>query len=93
MQGPPPMPPPAGSPDAAALDALVVIPRKGQSDAKLQADRLTAQRFAANQAGYDPAHSDPSDPGTGRARQRYFQVMKSYLENLGYAVQLKKETP
>jgi hypothetical protein len=64
----------------------VIIPRNGQTEAKILADRQAAQRFASNQAGYDPAHSDPADPGTPRARQSYLRAMKGYLENQGYTV-------
>lgn len=86
-QAAPPSQPPPGSPDAAALDALVVIPEKGQKEAQILADRREAQQFASRQAGYDPARSDPSDPGTPRARQAYLRAMKTYLENHGYKVE------
>jgi hypothetical protein len=86
VAAPPPGQPPPGSPDAAALDALVIIPRNGQDEPRILADRQDAQRFASNQAGYDPARADPTDPGTPRARQRYLRVMKSYLEDRGYTV-------
>lgn len=43
-------------------------------------------RFAENRAGYDPARSDPNDPGTPRARQSYLRALKSYLEERGYSV-------
>jgi hypothetical protein len=84
---PPPSQPAPGSPDAAALDALVITPEKGQDPARLQVDRLDAQRYAANRTGYDPAQSDPTDPGTPRARQAYLKNLKSYLSARGYAVQ------
>jgi hypothetical protein len=68
------------------MDAMVIIPRHGQSDDKILADRRDAQRYAAAQSRYDPARSDPADPGTPRARQSYLRAMKSYLENRGYSV-------
>ena len=82
---PVPQPPP-GSVDAAALDALVVVPQKGQNEATILADRREAQRFASNRTGYDPAFADPSDPGTPRARQAFLKSMKTYLEGRGYSV-------
>lgn len=78
--------PPAGSPDAAALEAMVIIPKRNQSDDKILADRREAQRYAAAQSRYDPARSDPADPGTPRARQAYLRAMRSYLERQGYSV-------
>jgi hypothetical protein len=78
--------PQPGSPDAAALDALVIIPKQGQSEDRILADRREAQRYAAAQSRYDPARSDPTDPGTPRARQSYLRAMKSYLERRGYSV-------
>lgn len=78
--------PAPGTPDAEALDALVVIPHNGQDEAKALADRRDAQRYAMNHTGYDPARSDASDPGTPRARQAYLKSLKSYLEARGYTV-------
>jgi hypothetical protein len=49
-------------------------------------DLPPAERFAQNQSRYDPARSDPADPGTPRARQSYLRAMKSYLETRGYSV-------
>jgi hypothetical protein len=78
--------PPTGTPDAAALDALLISPLKGQTEEQMKLDRTNAQRFARSKSGYDPAHSDSSDPGTPRARQAYLRAMKSYLEGRGYSV-------
>jgi hypothetical protein len=86
VAAPPPGQPRAGSLDAVALDALVIIPRNGQSDDKIMSDRRDAQRFAMDQSSYDPADSDPADPGTPRARQAYLRAMKTYLEGKGYTV-------
>jgi len=86
--GAPPAAPAArpASPDAAALDALLIIPKKGQSEEQMQADRQAAQRYALDKSGFDPATSDPQDPGTPRARQAYLRAMRSYLEERGYSV-------
>ena len=81
----PPQPAP-GSADALALDALVIFPKNGQSEEKMLQDRRDAMRFASAQTGYDPARSDPNDPGTPRARQDYLRSMKAYLEQRGYSV-------
>lgn len=86
-----PISPKAGSPDvghvdAAALDALLIIPKKGQSEDQMVTDRKEAQRYALGKSGYDPNHSDPQDPGTPRARQAYLRDMRSYLEERGYSV-------
>jgi hypothetical protein len=81
-----PAEPPAESPDEAALDALLIIPKEGQSEEKMIADRQEAQRYARMKSQYDPAHSDPGDPGTPRARQAYLKAMRSYLEERGYSV-------
>ena len=81
-----PLQPPPGSPDAAALDALVTLPRNGQSEAAMLADRREAQLFATNRTGYDPARSDPDDPGTPRARKAFLNTMRTYLEGRGYTV-------
>lgn len=78
-----PMP---GSPDALALDALLIVPEKGQGAAKMKADRDNAQLYAETRSGYDPAYSDPEDPGTPRARRAYLKAMRTYLSDRGYAV-------
>jgi hypothetical protein len=78
--------PAPGSPDAAALDALLIAPKDGQSAEKMKADRLEAQRYALKQSGYDPAYSDPNDPGTPRARRAYLKAMRTFLEGRGYSV-------
>jgi hypothetical protein len=83
----PPAQPQAGSPDAAALDALLILPKEGQSAERMKADRTAAQRYALQKSGYDPADSDPSDPGTPRARRAYLKAMRSYLETRGYSVE------
>jgi hypothetical protein len=75
-----------GSTDAAALDALLIIPKAGQTEERMLADRQAAQRYAMEQSRYDPARSDPSDPGTPRARQAYQRALRSYLEERGYSV-------
>jgi hypothetical protein len=72
--------------DAAALDALLIIPKAGQSEEKMLADRKEAQRYAMEESRYDPGRSDASDPGTPRARQAYLRAMRSYLETRGYSV-------
>ena len=84
----PAAPAPSGtaSPNNAPADALLIIPKEGQNEQKMQADRQNAQRYAAEESGFDPAHSDASDPGTPRARRAYFRAMKSYLEERGYSV-------
>jgi hypothetical protein len=83
----PPAQPAPGSPDAMALDALAIFPEKGQDYAQTRADRLDAQRYAMDKSGYDPARSDPADPGTPRARQAYLNDLKAYLTAHGYSVQ------
>ncbi len=75
-----------GSPDAAALDALLIVPKEGQSEEKMKADRDAAQRYAMDESRYDPARSDPADPGTPRARRAYLKAMRAYLEERGYSV-------
>lgn len=67
-------------------DALLVSPKEGQSAEKMKADRADAQRHARKVSGYDPAFSDPSDPGTPRARRAYQKALRSYLEDRGYTV-------
>lgn len=81
-QGPPP---PEGNPDPQA-DALLIVPEKGQTAEKMKADRSAAQAYARQKSGYDPAFSDPDDPGTPRARRRYQSFIESYLESKGYSV-------
>jgi hypothetical protein len=76
---------PAPSP-APEHDALLVSPRDGQSPEKMKADRADAQRYARKASGYDPAFSDPADPGTPRARRAYHKALRSYLEERGYTV-------
>lgn len=76
----------ASEPEATVPDALVILPEHGQAEAQILADRQAAQRYASSKAGYDPARSDPADPGTPRARQAYLRAMKSYLETRGYTV-------
>jgi hypothetical protein len=78
--------PSANEPEATVPDALVILPENGQTEAQILADRQAAQRYASSKAGYDPARSDPADPGTPRARQAYLRAMKSYLETRGYSV-------
>lgn len=78
--------PAPGSPDAAALDALLIIPLKGQNEDQMKADRASARRFALQESGYDPAFSDPNDPGTPRARRAYLRAMREHLESRGYSV-------
>ena len=78
--------PKAGSPDAEALDTLLIIPKEGQTVDKMMTDRKEAQRYAQERTGYDPAFSDPTDPGTPRARQAYLRAMRSYLEARAYSV-------
>jgi len=84
----PAAPPPreAASPASAPADALLIIPKEGQNEQKMMADRQNAQRYAMDESGFDPARSDPNDPGTPRARRAYFRAMKSYLEERGYSV-------
>jgi hypothetical protein len=83
---PPPAPSGAASPNNAPSDALLIIPKEGQNEQKMMADRQNAQRYAMDESGFDPARSDPNDPGTPRARRAYFRAMKSYLEERGYSV-------
>jgi hypothetical protein len=78
--------PPGDASEATVPDALVILPENGQTQAQILADRQAAQRYASSKAGYDPARSDPADPGTPRARQAYLRAMKSYLETRGYSV-------
>ena len=68
------------------LDALLIIPKDGQSEEKMVADRQRAQRYAMDESRYDPATCDPSDPGTARARRAYLRALKSFLEDRGYSV-------
>jgi len=86
MPSAPPPPPPAASPSSAPADALLIIPKEGQNEQKMVADRQEAQRYAMEESGFDPARSDPNDPGTPRARRAYFRAMKAYLEERGYSV-------
>ncbi|HLO65665.1 MAG TPA: DUF6515 family protein [Holophaga sp.] len=74
------------SQDQAALDALLITPKEGQSAERMRADRADAQRYALRKSGYDPAYADPSDPGTPRARRAYLRAMREYLETRGYDV-------
>ena len=83
---PTPSRPIPGSPDALALDALRIVPEKGQDATKAKADREDAQRYAEQKSGYDPADSDPEDPGTPRARRAYFPALRTYLADRGYSV-------
>lgn len=80
----------AGRPEAdrpdPALDALLIIPKEGQNEARMLADRQKAQRYAREESRYDPAASDASDPGTPRARRAYLRALKAYLEERGYSV-------
>jgi hypothetical protein len=85
-RGAAPAQPAPGTPDAAALDALLIAPKEGQSVDKMKADRQEAQRYALKLSGYDPASSDPNDPGTPRARRAYLKAMRSFLEGRGYSV-------
>jgi hypothetical protein len=64
----------------------MIIPKEGQKEDKMVADRQQARRYAMDKSGYDPQRSDPSDPGTPRARQAYLKALKSYLEDRGYSV-------
>ena len=73
-------------PDDAAADALIIAPKDGQTKERAKADRTEAQRYAIQKSGYDPAYSDPSDPGTPRARKAYLTAMRSWLEEHGYTV-------
>jgi hypothetical protein len=86
VAAPPPGQSPAGSPDDAALDALVIIPGNGQNEEKMIADRREARVFAMGRSGFDPARGDPADPGTARARQSHLRAMKSFLEGRGCSV-------
>ena len=81
-----PAPAGAASPNNAPADALLIIPKEGQNEQKMQTDRQNAQRYAVEESGFDPATGDASDPGTPRARRAYFRAMKSYLEERGYSV-------
>jgi len=87
VAAPPPGLPPAGKPEDAVLDTLAILPRNGQNEEKMIADRREAQAYAMGRSGYDPARADPADPGTPRARQSYLRAMKSFLEARGYSVQ------
>ena len=80
-------PPPAAAPQSASLDAVLIIPKDGQDANRMAADRQKAQRYALERSGYDPAHADPGDPGTPRARQAYLRALKIYLEERGYSVE------
>jgi hypothetical protein len=80
-----------GKHEAAALDALLVIHKDGQSEEKMAADRKDAQRYAVKVAKYDPLKSDPADPGTPLARQAYLLAVKSYLVDQGYSVRLNPD--
>ena len=79
-----PPPPPSSDP---AIDALIIVAKEGQTPEKMKADRAAAQRHAMQKSGYDPAYSDPSDPGTPRARRAYLRAMRNYLEARGYSVE------
>jgi hypothetical protein len=79
----PSRPAPASDP---AADALLIIPKQGQDEKKMQADRQNAKAYAVDESGYDPARADASDPGTPRARRAYLRAMKAYLEERGYSV-------
>jgi hypothetical protein len=69
-----------------SLGTLLIIPKEGQDEERMVADRRDAQRYASEKSGYDPAHSDSSDPGTPRARKAYLRAVKLYLEDRGYSV-------
>ena len=86
LSAPAPAPSAAASPNNAPADALLIIPKEGQNEQKMQTDRQNAQRYAMEESGFDPAHSDAADPGTPRARRAYFRAMKSDLEERGYSV-------
>ncbi|BDU76864.1 DUF6515 family protein [Mesoterricola sediminis] len=74
------------TPDEAALDALLITPKEGQSVERMKADRADAKRYALRKSGFDPAYSDPGDPGTPRARRAYLRALREYLETRGYEV-------
>jgi hypothetical protein len=75
------------SPSAAVdPDPPIVLPTAGQDEATARADVREAKRYAAEKSGYDPARSDPRDPGTGRARAAYLKAFKAYLAERGYSV-------
>lgn len=78
---------PAPSPDGAALDALLITPKEGQSQERMRADRREAQARAIARSGYDPAYTDPGDPGTPRARRTYLRILREELEKRGYSVE------
>lgn len=78
--------PAPGTPDDTGPEPLLLIPRNGQTEEKMLADRREAQRYAAGQSGYDPARSQSGDPGVPRARQNYLQNLKAFLEGRGYSV-------
>ncbi len=78
--------PAPGTPEDAGLAPLILIPRKGQTEEQMLADRRDAQRFAAEKSGYDPVRSNAADPGVPRARQNYLQNLKAFLEGRGYSV-------
>jgi hypothetical protein len=78
-----PAPAPSVAPEH---DALLISPKEGQGADKMKADRADAQRYARKVSGYDPAFSDPGDPGTPRARRAYHKALRSYLEERGYTV-------
>jgi len=79
-------PAPSAERGDAAGDALLISPKEGQSPERMKADRSDAQRYAMQKSGYDPAYSDPNDPGTPRARKAYLRAMRTWLEDHGYTV-------
>ena len=81
-----PAPQPSRPSVESPADSLLIIPKEGQSEQKMQADRQSARNYAMDESGFDPGRADASDPGTARARRAYFRAMKSYLEERGYLV-------
>lgn len=81
---PPPMDPNAAPPPAAppAGDLLFVYPKKGQSDARISADRVQCAKQATTKTGYDPDRASLDDTRRGD----YLRAVGSCLENRGYEV-------
>jgi hypothetical protein len=82
MQPPPPPPETAVQLPPGAAAGLIVYPKNGQSPAQTAADRAECNRWAANQTGFDPATSSPSDVRLSDFRR----AASACLEAHGYTV-------
>ncbi len=81
-------PPPGQKPNAAAGEELGIVPKNGQSQEQLWADRYACYNWAREQSGFDPAKpaGGVTAPDPAAKSADYRRAFSACMEGRGYSV-------